>query len=220
MKPRKTLEIVHFLKTKVPLFAGFTVERLGEIVGGSHVASFEANEAIVHHGAEATHFLRHPERHRYLPRSLARAASRQTLGRLEAGETFGEAALMTGDTMIADFIAESRCEVLSIPVSLFQSIIVAEPRRGASTFADDRRTLQAGDGRSAKAAAALRRSDDPMASSSRASGRRKSSSSTAALRRSNTAFTTRRTNRARRAARLSASHRPERGMCIAGREAK
>ena len=41
-------EIAHFLKTKVPLFAGFTDERLGELVRGSRVASFEANEAIVH----------------------------------------------------------------------------------------------------------------------------------------------------------------------------
>ena len=48
-------------------------------------------------------------------------------GQLKAGETFGEAALMTGNPLLADFIAESRCEVLLIPVSLFQSIIVAEP---------------------------------------------------------------------------------------------
>ncbi len=50
---------------------------------------------------------------------------RQTLGRLEAGDTFNEMALMTGDAVLADFIAESRCEVLLIPVSLFQSVIVA-----------------------------------------------------------------------------------------------
>jgi signal-transduction protein with cAMP-binding, CBS, and nucleotidyltransferase domain len=47
-------DVVRFLKTRVPLFAYFSDERLGEIVCGSHVASFEANEAIVYHGAEAT----------------------------------------------------------------------------------------------------------------------------------------------------------------------
>ena len=48
----RTAEIL----TKILLFSTFTVERLRELVGGSRVASFEANEAIVHHGAEATHF--------------------------------------------------------------------------------------------------------------------------------------------------------------------
>jgi acetate kinase len=46
---------------------------------------------------------------------------------LKAGDTFNEMALMTGDAVIADFIADSHCEVLLIPVSLFQSVIVAEP---------------------------------------------------------------------------------------------
>ena len=46
---------------------------------------------------------------------------------MKAGDTFDEMALMTGDALLADFIAESRCEVLLIPVSLFQSVIVAEP---------------------------------------------------------------------------------------------
>ena len=53
--------------------------------------------------------------------------TRQQLGQLKAGDTFAEAALMTGNPLLADFNAESHCEVLLIPVSLFQSIIVAEP---------------------------------------------------------------------------------------------
>jgi acetate kinase len=153
-------EIVHFLKTEVPLFAGFTDDPLGELVAGSSVASFEANEAIVHHGAEATHFC-------VILSGTASASVlgeggvRQTLGRLEPGGTFGEMALMTGDKMLADFIAESRCEVLSIPVSLFQSIIVAEPRavqRISRTIAERFKQVMADP---AKAAAALSRSDDP-----------------------------------------------------------
>ena len=62
------------------------------------------------------------------PRSLGDGgAAAGSSGSLKAGDTFGEMALMTGDTLLADFIAESRCEVLLIPVSLFQSVIVAEP---------------------------------------------------------------------------------------------
>jgi CRP-like cAMP-binding protein len=49
-------EIVAFLDARVPLFSEFSGERLGELVGGSRLRSFEANEAIVHQGAEAAHF--------------------------------------------------------------------------------------------------------------------------------------------------------------------
>jgi len=58
---------------------------------------------------------------------LGAGGTRQTIGRIEAGGTFGEMALMTGDTMLADIVAESRCDVLLIPVSVFQSVVVAEP---------------------------------------------------------------------------------------------
>ena len=63
---------------------------------------------------------------------------------MKAGDTFGEMALMTGNPLLADFIAESRCEVLLIPVSLFQSIIVAEPgavQHISRTIADRTRML-------------------------------------------------------------------------------
>jgi len=153
-------EIIHFLKTKVPLFAGFTDERLGELVGGSRIVSFEANEAIVHRGAEAMHF------GVILSGTLSVSVLgdggvRQTLGRLEAGGTFGEMALMTGDKMLADFIAESHCEVFLVPVSLFQSIIVAEPpavQHISRTIAERFKQVMADP---EKAAAALRQSDDP-----------------------------------------------------------
>ena len=115
-----------FLKQQVGLFKDFAAERLQQLVEGSRAGSFEANEAIVHRGTEATHF--------YVVLSgtvtasaLADGGVRQTLGQLKTGDTFGEMALMTGDAMLADFIASSRCEVLLIPVSLFQSVIVAEP---------------------------------------------------------------------------------------------
>ena len=63
---------------------------------------------------------------------------------MKAGDTFNEMALMTGDTVLADFIAESRCEVLLIPVSLFQSVIVAEPgavQQISRTIAERMKTL-------------------------------------------------------------------------------
>ena len=93
---------------------------------GSRVRSFEAGETIMHQGDEATHFgvvlsgTVHAS-------ALGDGGTRQSLGRLKTGDTFNELALMTGDAVLADFIAESPCEVLLIPVSLFQSVIVAEP---------------------------------------------------------------------------------------------
>jgi acetate kinase len=154
------MNIPDFLKQQVGVFKEFSAERLQQLAAGSRVASFEANEAVAHHGAEATHF--------GVVLSGTVAASvvgdggvRQVLGQLNAGDTFGEMALMTGDTLLTDFIAESRCEILLIPVSLFQSVIVAEPKTVqliSRTIAARMKSLMADP---AKSAAALRRSDDP-----------------------------------------------------------
>jgi acetate kinase len=148
-----------FIKERVGLFNDFSTDRIKELVDGSVVRSFESNEAIAHQGAEATHL------GVILNGTVAASAmidgTRQLLGQLKAGETFGEAALMTGNPLLADFIAESHCEVLLIPVSLFQSIIVAEPgavRHISRTIADRTKMLAADP---AKMKAALRQNNDP-----------------------------------------------------------
>ncbi len=148
-----------FIKERVGLFKDFTPERIKELVDGSLVRSFEANEAIAHQGAEATHF------GVILSGTVAASAAidgaRQPLGQLKAGDTFAEAALMTGNPLLANFIAESHCEILFIPVSLFQSIIVAEPgavRHISRTIADRTKMLLADP---AKTKAALRQGHDP-----------------------------------------------------------
>src|SRR5207344_3374851 len=138
----------------------FSAERLQTLVDGSRAASFEANEAIMHCGAEAAHFGVVLSGAVNASR-LGDGGARQALGRLQAGDTFNEMALMTGDAVLADFIAESRCEVLLIPVSLFQSAIVAEPgavQHISRTIAGRMKTVLSDP---AKAAAALRQGDDP-----------------------------------------------------------
>jgi acetate kinase len=149
-----------FLKQQAALFQDFSAERLQQLVDGSRSVSFEANEAIAHRGEEAANF--------GVVLSGVVAASvlgdggtRQPLGQLKAGDTFNEMALMTGDVVLADFIAESRCEVLLIPVSLFQSVIMAEPgavQRISRTIAERMKTVLTDP---TKAAAALGQSDDP-----------------------------------------------------------
>ena len=149
-----------FLKQRVGVFKEFSDERLRQLVNGSRRASFEANEAISHHGAEAAHF-GVVFSGTVSVSVLGDGGARQVLRHLKDGDTFGEMALMTGDTMLADFIAESRCEVLQVPVSLFQSVMVAEPRvvqHISRTIAERVKAFMADP---AKSAAALRRSEDP-----------------------------------------------------------
>jgi len=148
------------LKHSVRLFDEFSDEQIRQLVDGSNARSFEASEVIVHQGTEAAHF------GVVLSGTVSVSAAgdggvTQSLGRLEAGETFGEMALMTGEVTVADFIAESRCDVLLIPVSLFQSIIVTEPkavRHIARTIAERMKSILTNP---AMAAAALSKGDDP-----------------------------------------------------------
>jgi acetate kinase len=152
--------IASSLKDNVSVFRDISPERRQHLVEGSRVGSFEANEIIMHQGDEATHF------GVVLSGTIdvsavGDSAARQSLGRLKTGDTFNELALMTGDPVVADFIAESRCDVLLIPLSLFQSVIVAEPsavQHISRSIAERMKTIM---GDPLKAAAALRRGDDP-----------------------------------------------------------
>ena len=153
------IDMASFIKERVALCKDFTPERIRELVDGSLVRSFEASEAIAHQGGEATHL--GVVLSGTVTASAVTEGVRQGLGQLQAGDTFAEAALMTGNPLLADFIAESHCEVLLIPLSLFQSIIVAEPkavRRIARTIADRTKMLVADP---AKTKAVLRQGNDP-----------------------------------------------------------
>jgi acetate kinase len=148
-----------FIKERVGLFKDFTDEHIKELVGGSAVRSFETNEAIAHQGGEASHL--GVVLSGTVEVSAVTGSKRQSLGQLKAGETFGEGALMSGNPLIADVIAESHCEILLIPVSLFQSIIVAQPgavRKISRTIADRTKMLAADP---AKMKAALQQDNDP-----------------------------------------------------------
>jgi acetate kinase len=149
-----------FLKQKVALFKDFPDERLRELVNGSRLLSFEAKEAVAHAGEQLMHFS--VVVNGTIGASiLGEGGSRQDIGRLKAGDTFGELALMTGDRLLVDLIADSHCDVLRVPVSLFQSIIMVEPRalqQVSRTIADRFKDAAADP---SKAAAALRQSEDP-----------------------------------------------------------
>lgn len=149
-----------FLKSRVSLFKEFPDDRLQELVKGSRTDSFEVNEAVAHCGDEPA-YLNVIMRGAVSASAIGEGGARQVLGRFEAGSTFGELALMTGDKLLADFIAESPSEVLRIPVSLFQSIIMVAPgavQQVSRTMAGRLQEVMADP---QKAAAALRKAKDP-----------------------------------------------------------
>src|SRR5687768_15500329 len=154
------MSVPEFLKRSVGVFGEFSAERLQQLVDGSDARSFEAGEVIVHQGAEAAHF--GVVLSGTVSVSVAGdGGTSQSLGTLKPGETFGEMALMTGDAVVADVIAQSRSEVLLIPVSLFQSIIVTEPmavQHISRTITERMKSILSDP---AKAHAALNKGDDP-----------------------------------------------------------
>ncbi|HRR87305.1 MAG TPA: acetate/propionate family kinase [Phycisphaerae bacterium] len=119
--------IADFLKKNVGLFKHFPDHRVAELVAGSQVASYEPNEAIVEFGEDATHLGAILEGEASAS-VIAESGDRQVLRRLKTGDTFGEMALMTGEKTMIDIIAETRCSVLLVPVSLFSSVIMTESR--------------------------------------------------------------------------------------------
>jgi acetate kinase len=154
-----TSAIASFLKDKVSPFRDLSAERLQPLVEGSRVGSFEAGETILHQGDEATHFAVALSGTIHAS-ALGDNGTRQSLGRLTTGDTFNELALMTGDGVLADFTAESPCQVLLIPVSLFQSVIVTEPgavQNISRTIAGRMKAIMA----DPLKAAAFRQGDDP-----------------------------------------------------------
>jgi acetate kinase len=147
------------LREQFELFKEFSDEHLQQLVNGSREASFALNECVARIGEEASFF------GALLDGEIAvwfvgEDGQRTELGRFKAGETFGEGALMMGMPFIGDFVAVKPSRVLMIPVALFQSLIVVQPRaaqRISRTVAERFRTLMDDP---AKAAAALRQSAD------------------------------------------------------------
>lgn len=118
--------VASYLKNSVAPFREFTATRLQTLVDGSQVKAFAAGDIVMQQGSEASHFgvVLSGSLQATVPTS---GAGRQLLGRLQARDTFNELSMMTGDAVLADFIAEVPSEVLLIPVPLFQTAVVTEP---------------------------------------------------------------------------------------------
>ena len=84
---------------------------------------------------------------------------RLALGQFGPGDTFGEMALMTGDPALADIVAATHCRVMRVPLTLFQSHIMAEPRAVQRISRTIGARLQEVMGDPGKAAAVTRKED-------------------------------------------------------------
>src|SRR4051812_21995316 len=126
MGGRQSINVPTFLQKHVSLFQDMSEESLQGLATGSCITGFEANEAIAHCGDDVSH-LSVILSGAVSASAIGDSGTRQVLGRLESGGTFGELALMTGDKLLADLIAETPCQVLRIPVSIVQATIMSNP---------------------------------------------------------------------------------------------
>src|SRR5262245_13002131 len=112
-----------FLKSNVELLADFPDEQREELANGSRVEIFEPGTAILNAGAEM-HFFGVLLEGRIVASATTTDGAKLRLGELEAGGTFGEMALMSGDPVLADLVADTRCRVMLVPLTLFRSRIM------------------------------------------------------------------------------------------------
>ncbi len=134
-----------FLHSHVPLFAGFDEQRLADIASGSSVETYTPGETIAHAG-DAVHFLQVVLDGEIAASVVDAEGNRRHLGSLGAGGTFGEMALMSGEAALADLSATKVCKIMRIPLTLFQSHVMAEPRavqQISKTIAERLRQLMA-----------------------------------------------------------------------------
>lgn len=120
------MEHVKEFLSGLPLFKGFSLETIEDVIGKSQLKTYAPEEIIISFGqpgrflgivlvgeAEAVVTRKTGERHR--------------LGLLESGDVLGEMSLLTGEPTNADVVALKKCEILLIPQDVFTSFVVINP---------------------------------------------------------------------------------------------
>ncbi|MFL6567941.1 MAG: cyclic nucleotide-binding domain-containing protein, partial [Chthoniobacterales bacterium] len=118
---------VAFLQDKVALLSDFPEEKLRSLTSGSQIITPAAGETITRAGEEL-HFLGVVLEGKIGAFAGSANGDEQSLGELRPGDTFGEMALMNGEPGIVNFIAVEPSRVMLVPLTLFQSHIMSEPR--------------------------------------------------------------------------------------------
>jgi len=120
-------ELNRFLLEHVRLFEGFDPRHVEEIAARSDFRTFEPSEAIIECGEEGRFVGVLASGHAQVSVTDS-TGGRVVISQLEAGDVFGEMALLTGDRTVADVIAGNRCFVLMIPQDVFTTRIMVHPR--------------------------------------------------------------------------------------------
>lgn len=155
-----TGSVSEFLKTRVSLFQVLSDNRVEEILKGSRERTYDTHEAVISFGEDAS-FLGVLIEGVISVSVIAEGGLRKEIGKFKTGDTFGETALMSGEKTMADFIAETPCHVLRIPIPLFQKAVLAEPaalQHISKTVIERFKQVMADP---EKAAAAFQKSADP-----------------------------------------------------------
>lgn len=115
-----------FINSQVPLLSHFSEPQRKSLAEGSQVRTFEPGEVVVYAGDEV-HFLGVVLEGVLQGWVQGSSGGPVLLGELTPGDTFGEAALTSGDPAVADIQAFKRSRVMLIPITLFQSRIITNP---------------------------------------------------------------------------------------------
>ncbi len=114
------------LRSKVPLFEGFSESNLAELAAGSRVEAFVAGESVARSGEELQS-LGIVLEGRLVASVPDEHGGDRFVGRLGPGDTFGEMALLTGEAAVADLQAEEASRVMFVPLTLFLARVMSEP---------------------------------------------------------------------------------------------
>jgi len=115
---------LEFIHHKVPLLSHFTAEQRKELAEGSQFQVFEPGAVILYAGDEV-HFLYVVIEGSIAASVLAPDGKSLPFGKQGPGQTFGELALLSGDPIVVDIKAETRSRLMLVPLSLFQTCIMA-----------------------------------------------------------------------------------------------
>ncbi len=154
------IDLKSFFLERVRLFENFPADKVEEIVIKSRLATYEGNEAILETGDEGRCIGVIISGHADVSMT-DNTGTRSVISQLDAGDVFGVMSLLTGDRIVADVIAGTRCFVLMIPQEVFNSHILTNPKAVGylSRLLAERTRAMSGDLASAQAQAVTRAAD-------------------------------------------------------------
>ncbi len=121
------IDLKRFFLEQVRLFETFPADKVEQIVIKSRLATYEGNEAILETGDEGKTIGVMISGHAEISMS-DNTGTRTVISQLQSGDVFGVMSLLTGDRIVADVIAGTRCFVLMIPQEVFNTDILSNPK--------------------------------------------------------------------------------------------